>query len=327
MDKRINNDIVKNSTGRFETLFENIPDAVFIASFGGPDSGTIISVNSAAAEQTGYSKEELIGKNIRIHLQAEYYEHELDGAVEKRLGNTPLVRFREKKRRKDGSEYWTEVLVKKAELNGRVVAIGVNRDISDQVQVETALKRSEEKFRSFIENSGIGFAVDDREGNIIYFNNMFPKLFGYTPDEIRKESYDSLIHPENIQFAKRTHRLRMEGKNLPLNYELKCIKKDGSNIFLDVSVDKILQEGGRVTGSQMFFRDITTRKMAEAELLNLKNSLEIQVEEKTNALRQKVVELQRFHDATIEREFRIKDLKDRIAELEKKQAQSRISKS
>ncbi len=64
-------------------------------------------------------------------------------------------------------------------------------------------------------------------------------------------------------------------------------------------------------------RDVTERKQAETELLELKEQLEIQVDEKTKELQARIKELQRFQDATIEREFRIKELRDEIALLKR----------
>jgi len=61
--------------------------------------------------------------------------------------------------------------------------------------------------------------------------------------------------------------------------------------------------------------DITDRKSIENELLQLKNELEEKVKEQTKKLNEKITDLERFHDATINREFRIKELRDEIETL------------
>ncbi|MCK5003845.1 MAG: response regulator [Candidatus Aminicenantes bacterium] len=63
-------------------------------------------------------------------------------------------------------------------------------------------------------------------------------------------------------------------------------------------------------------KECDIRKKAEEEILKLKEGLEACVDEKTKELNEKLNELERFHDATIEREFRIKELNERIEELE-----------
>ncbi len=310
-------DIARKREENFKLLFENIPDAVFITLFGGENSGEIINANPAAEIQTGYTIEELVGMNIRRDLSAEDYEYESALKNEDKLNSQKFVKFREKKTRKDGSQYWTEVLVKKLTMENQEIALGVNRDISSQVIAEEALKESEEKYRNFIENSGVGFAADDMDGQITYFNNTFAELFGYTTEEIKEQSHSSLIHPDDQQLIMKFHRMRMEEGNPPKEYEVRGIRKDGSIIFLEISVDKLIKSDGKIIGTQNFFRDITDRKKAEEEILSLKNNLEIQVENKTKDLNEKISDLQRFYDATIEREFRIKELNDRIDELEK----------
>ena len=67
--------------------------------------------------------------------------------------------------------------------------------------------------------------------------------------------------------------------------------------------------------------DVTERKKAAEELKKLKNNLEAIVEEKTSELKEKLVELERFHEATIEREFRIKELRNEIDMLKKNSGQ------
>ncbi|HKL08334.1 MAG TPA: hypothetical protein VJ896_06145, partial [Bacteroidales bacterium] len=63
------------------------------------------------------------------------------------------------------------------------------------------------------------------------------------------------------------------------------------------------------------FLDITDRKKAEDELRELKVNLEKEIQDKTKELTEQVAELERFQEATIEREFRIKELRDELEQL------------
>ena len=97
---------LRESERLFHLLFERLADAVYITAF----DGTILEANPAAEKQTGYPREELIGKNIMWDIAAEEpaitYEK-----VNERLARGETVVFEEKKRRKDGSFYWTECAV------------------------------------------------------------------------------------------------------------------------------------------------------------------------------------------------------------------------
>lgn len=74
-------------------------------------------------------------------------------------------------------------------------------------------------------------------------------------------------------------------------------------------------DGTGLIGIKGAVQDINERKLAEEELLNLKNDLEITVVQKTKELKERVAELERFYDATIDRELRIKELHDKIEQL------------
>ncbi|MDD4029322.1 MAG: PocR ligand-binding domain-containing protein [Caldisericia bacterium] len=71
----------------------------------------------------------------------------------------------------------------------------------------------------------------------------------------------------------------------------------------------------RLQASANMVGEIVNRKIAEKELLRLNDELEKKIAEKTKDLKERVSELERFHDATIQREFRIKELRDEIEQL------------
>ena len=67
----------------------------------------------------------------------------------------------------------------------------------------------------------------------------------------------------------------------------------------------------------IFFTDITAKKQTEKKLTILNEELEEKIKEKTLQLQERVEELERFHEATIDREYRIKELRDEICRLKK----------
>lgn len=94
-------------------------------------------------------------------------------------------------------------------------------------------------------------------------------------------------------------------------------RKDGSSFPAEIWSHPI-RKGATLLGAVVTFLDITKRNETENELIALKNELERKVEEKTHELQQRIQELERFHDATIHRELRIKELRDELAILKSK---------
>jgi len=120
----------------FQLVWDRLADALFITDF----EGRILACNAAAARQTGYSREELLGMNIMRDLAVEEPALTYEKANE-RLARGERVVFEELKRRRDGTLYWTECAVVQFSYQGRPATISVNRDITDRKRLEEELER------------------------------------------------------------------------------------------------------------------------------------------------------------------------------------------
>lgn len=128
---------VRETEAGFRVLFQRLPDAICITSL----EGTILEANPQAAAQTGYGIDELIGMNIWDIATGEATISR--DQISARLQEERTVFFEERKRRKDGTVYWTECAVTRIEHEGQPAILFVNRDI-------TARKRLEEKLHQHI---------------------------------------------------------------------------------------------------------------------------------------------------------------------------------
>lgn len=144
--------------------------------------------------------------------------------------------------------------------------------ISEQVamaierkKIERELKESEERYKDLVEKADIAILIDDKDGNIEYFNEKLLDLLGYSVEEAKKMSIQSLVHPDDVDRVMRYHQERFQDKKVPSRYEFKGIRKDDSVIYLEVDAVK-LKEEGKITGSRSYIWDITERKKAEREL-------------------------------------------------------------
>ncbi|MCF7889766.1 PAS domain S-box protein [Candidatus Bipolaricaulota bacterium] len=149
------NEKLEKSRERYRSYFEKLGDAIFITKAGGEDHGQIMEVNSTAIDQTGYSREELLGMNIEDDLAIT--PNRLVGYMDnyKTLDDEEMINFVERKRKKDGTEYWTEVVVTQIEYEGKNAALSINRDITERKRTQEALNEERNKLRSLHD------AVDD----------------------------------------------------------------------------------------------------------------------------------------------------------------------
>ncbi len=129
-----NQERLAESERLFRFLFERLADAVYITAL----DGTILEANPAAERQTGYAREELLRMNVMRDLAAKepliaYTE------INERLLRGEVVAFEERKRRKDGTTFWTECRVAMLEYRGQPATVSVNRDITDRKRLEGEL--------------------------------------------------------------------------------------------------------------------------------------------------------------------------------------------
>ncbi len=249
------------SEERYRTLQENLPLGVFRTT---PDDRHI-SVNPAYARMFGYdSVEDLLQKNVTEYYYDKNRRAELirlleeDGSFE----NQEIEMLR-----RDGSRFWITSNVRAArDTSGRILHLdGVVEDITRRRLVEEALRESEQRYRDLVEKSGIAIAIDDQKGRVTYCNKQFAKLFGFTSDEIRSQSHDSLVHPEDQAKVTRIHRLHMRGERGHTRYEFRGVRKDGKVLHLEVDVTP-LKRDGVILGTRSFMSDISERKVFEERL-------------------------------------------------------------
>jgi len=150
---------------------------------------------------------------------------------------------------------------------------GSIQDITERMRIENDLKQSEERFRELIEKAGIGISIDDVEGNLVYVNQTFADMHGYTIEEILAQSLQSLTHPDDVERAPGYHAARIQGQEAPSRYEFRGVRKNGSVIHLETDV-VLLEEGGRTTGTLAYLWDISDRVRAEEQLSSYAAKLE-----------------------------------------------------
>ena len=202
--------------------------------------------------------------------------------------------------------------------NGEVEKmIGSFIDITDRKKMEETLQESEIKYRTLVDNSIQGVIVAQNNPiRLVFANSMMEKITGYTVNELTTmtpEKLALLIHSDDRVRFFNNFQKRISGDKIKLrnNYRFITKKKEKKWVEISSSLINYLNEPATLTA----FVDITERKVAELELEKHRQHLEALVKERTKELEEKNVDLQRFHDATIEREFRIKELSDEIDAL------------
>jgi len=136
----------------------------------------------------------------------------------------------------------------------------VSRDVTDRVEIETALRESEERHREVVENAGDGIMVI-RDKKIIFVNDRVSELLGYSREETIGTGFDNYIHPDYLNLGRQTYGKLEAGKKVPPISEIKIMHKDGRGRWFESN--SVLVKWDNEPAILHFFRDITERRKIE----------------------------------------------------------------
>ncbi|MCG2760661.1 MAG: PAS domain S-box protein [Candidatus Delongbacteria bacterium] len=153
-----------------------------------------------------------------------------------------------------------------------------------RVKAEKTIRKSEALYKDIVELGNIAIVVDDIDGKFLYFNKRFSDLFGYSEDEMKKQSHNSLIHADDIEMVSDIHRNRIQGEKVPSNYEFKGLKKDKTVVYIHISVSNVIKKDGRIIGSRSYLLNITERKKMEEALRESEENYRTMIEQSNDMI-------------------------------------------
>jgi diguanylate cyclase (GGDEF)-like protein/PAS domain S-box-containing protein len=158
--------------------------------------------------------------------------------------------------------------------DGSVVLEGATRDVTQLHEVEAELQQSEERYRLLVENAWDVVWTTAVDGTLTYVSPAIERLRGVTVQETMNQSLDQSYPPESAERIRKYFRRALaaakNGTELPpFRLEHEFFHKDGSRASAEMQVIPHLDEDGRVLEILGVTRDITERKVFEAELRRL----------------------------------------------------------
>ncbi|MEJ2168124.1 MAG: PAS domain S-box protein [Desulfobacterales bacterium] len=224
--------------------------------------GHFTDFNDAMSRITGRSRRELMGMNAR-KIMDEYHARQAFEVFEKvYYTEMPAKAVDWELIRKSGSKRIVEVSVSlKRDMDSRPVGfLGIARDITHRRMIEQALRDSEEKYRTIIENIEDGYYEVDLAGNFTFFNDAMAKITGYTRDELmgmnNRRIMDEYTARQVYEVFNTVYQTGMATKA----FDWELITKDGSRRIIEVSVTLRKDLNANPAGFMGIARDITDRR-------------------------------------------------------------------
>jgi PAS domain S-box-containing protein len=257
----------KESGAKYRGLLEAAPDAMVVVNQG----GEIVLLNVQAEKQFGYRRDELVGKKVKNIIPEGFAERLVsDGlrSAEDALAQQIGTGIELTGRRKDGSDFPIEIMLSPLESAEGILVTAAIRDISVRKAAEKHLAQMEGRYRGLLEAAPDAMVVVDPGGEIVLLNVQAEKQFGYRRDELVGQKVKNII-PQGFAERLIADGLRSAedalAQQIGTGIELIGRRKDGSDFPIEIMLSPLESaEGILVTAA---IRDITTRKKAEAHLL------------------------------------------------------------
>jgi len=276
---------------KFRSITEQIQDLITISDA----SGIINYASPASRDFFQCEPEEMNGHHFMEFIHEESLPTAIaafNTGVENKIkaNNIEL-----KLKRKDGSVFYGELSGTGFTNGDHKGILVVLHDITKQKQTNELLKESEEKFRSIAEQTGDLISITDNQGVLIFASRASRSIFGYEPEEMCGRYFTDFVEKESFESAKKTFEKIFEKSESVTNHEYKMKRKDGTLFYGELNGSKF--EYGKNSGTLVVIRDISERKNAQQEL-----------EERMN-------DLLRFHNLTVDREMTMIELKKEVNKL------------
>ncbi len=243
----------------------NISDVIWTTD----TEGRFTYVSSSVEKLSGYAPAERLGRRVTEALTPEsavIAEHAIAEAVAQIMAGHPVAGLRLvlEQPTKDASTIWTEHTVSELrDVSGRWIGFaGVTRDLTDRRAAEDALKRSEQKYRTVVDNLHEGVLVAS-EGGVLYYNSRLAQMLGYTIDEMGSVDLASALHPDDRLGVRARLSAIVEHRDPDPHLELRLITKAGDTRTMSVHASAIEWQGQRAV--IVFLEDVSEFKRAVAD--------------------------------------------------------------
>ncbi len=255
---------LQESEEKYRLVFETAANLITSVD----QNGILVDCNNRIEEVLGYKREEVIGQHIGMIIHSNY--HAVANKAFEELVTTKALHNNEFKMvRKDGRII--DVSINSSSITDKqknfVRSICIVEDITERKQAEKALRESEEKFKTLINQTTEGIGLATLDGKYVFVNPAFCKMSGYSKEELLNLTVFDMKSKNQDHSSFDKSKESLEG--LPVEVNLQ--RKDKTEYMTEI-IGNVISIGDEkfVLGT---IRDITERKQAEIALEKSNNTI------------------------------------------------------
>lgn len=293
--QKLAEEALKNSEHRFRALIENSSDGIALID----KNNEILYLSPSVKSIEGYTAEELVGRNGLENTHPDDFPL-VQEIVEKLIANPGKpVPVEWRRRHKDGHWIWLEGFATNLLEDSAVEAIVTNyRDVTERKRTEAELRKEKERLEKMAAASPIAIfsfrKTTDGKVNLPYSSPKIYDVFGLTPEELKKDATPAFerVNPEDVI---KVYELIDESARtksvLHVTYRYQNPHK--GEIWVECFGTPTVDADGSVTWHGIA-NDVTERRNSEQLILQLNDTLEHRVVERTSELNAVNKELEAF---------------------------------
>ncbi|MFA5102014.1 MAG: PAS domain-containing protein [Candidatus Thermoplasmatota archaeon] len=284
---------LKESEKKYRTIFDNSAVAITMTD----EHEKIISWNKYAETLLGMNKDDLFLKPVQdLYPASEWKKIRSQNIRQKGMHHHLETKIQKKNNEQIDVDISLSVL--KNHEDRVVGSIGVIKDISEKKRTQRNLEESEKKFKLLYEKAPVPYHTLSPEGRITDVNEKWCQTFGYTKAEVLGKSiFDFISENERTPAQKSFAQKIFQGKSYTGGREREYHTKAGEKKHFVAHDFFLFDENNTVISVYTTMEDITENKKTE------------------QALREKINELERYKDITVNREMKMMELKKEINDL------------
>ncbi len=253
---------LRESEQKYRLMTEHVSVGIIVVR-----DGRFCYVNPSALAVTGYAADEVLDRDFLPLVHPEDREMVADRYRRRLAGNPVEPRYEFRVLRRDGSIAWVQLAAVMIPWEGGTAMLSFINDITDRVQAETALRRSEERYRTVINGAPGGMGIVIVRGNrILLANPALESMLGLSENALcEKTSFLDLVHPDDRGLMAGVARQAIEsptGSQVITTFRVRAV--DGRDVWVEGNSIQVEWEGHPATLA--YIRDITKRRELEQKV-------------------------------------------------------------
>ena len=254
---------LKQNAEMYRALYESANDAIFLMK-----KDVFVDCNPRTLEMFRCTRDDIIGKvpygdlSPEIQPDGRPSREKAIEMIESAIQGGSRV-FEWQHRRPDGTLFYAQVSLNLLNLGGGDYIQAIVRDITEWKRTKDALRASEEKYRTLVEQSNCMIYIF-RHDKLLFVNNTTCDTLGYTREEIYDKVVWDLVHPDDLEIIKRVAHAPPE---TPTSIVARLVKKNGESILCQFSGGVVVFNGKKAVMG--IAKDITDIRRLEKEVQKL----------------------------------------------------------